>query len=58
VSQKADVPARVDGGGLVIKKLCLYIGNKEFTGEMKVVADGVVVARNERGVNPTARIYQ
>ena len=58
VSQKADVPARVEGGGLVIKKLCLYIGNKEFTGEMKVVADGVVVARNERGVNPTARIYQ
>lgn len=59
VSQKSDVPARVEGGGgLVIKKLCLYIGNKEFTGEMKVVADGVVVARNERGVNPTARIYQ
>jgi len=59
VSQKASVPAKVEGGGgLVIKKLCLYIGNKEFTGEMKVVADGVVVARNERGVNPTARIYQ
>ena len=38
----------------------VYIGNEEFTGRMKVVADGVVVARNQRGskLNPMQRVYQ
>ncbi|MDD5532392.1 MAG: hypothetical protein PHC52_06340 [Syntrophales bacterium] len=45
------------GKGLTIKNLQLIIGGKEFTGEMKVVADGVVVERNRRGINPTKRVY-
>jgi hypothetical protein len=45
-------------GGLVIKNLQLFVGNEEFDGRIKVVADGVVVDRNRRGYNPTSRAYR
>jgi hypothetical protein len=43
------------GGG--IGEIRIYLGNEELTGKMKVVADGVVVERNKRGVIPTSRVY-
>jgi len=53
------IPVEMKGGaqGVVIQNLQLFIGGKEFEGEMKVIADGVVVARNQRNVNPMQRVY-
>lgn len=45
------------GAGLSIGTLKIYIGNTEIKDIARVEADGVVVARNERGVNPTTRVY-
>ena len=44
---------------LVIKNLQVYLDGKEVKDNMKVIADGVVVARNSRSsLNPTTRLYR
>ncbi len=46
-----------NGGGFngVIK---IYLDGQEIPGRVKIIADGVVVERNRRGVNSTSRVYQ
>ncbi len=46
-----------NGTVLVINELRLYIGNEEFTGHIKAVADGHIVERNRWGINPIIRVY-
>jgi hypothetical protein len=36
----------------------VYLDGQEIPGRVKVIADGVVVERNRRGVSSTARVYQ
>lgn len=36
----------------------IYIDGREITDRMKVIADGVAVERNQRGVAPVTRIYK
>lgn len=59
VSQKRDIPVKMSGGGRPsIGVIKIYLDGQEVSGRVKVIADGVVVERNKRGVNSTTRVYQ
>ena len=36
----------------------VFIGDEDFTNKVKIIADGVVVDRNRRGVLTDRRMYQ
>ncbi len=45
-------------GGVSIGNIQVFLDGKEIGGVMKIIADGVVVARNRSGINATMRVYQ
>lgn len=49
--------SRRSGGGLSIGILKVFVGNTEIKDIARVEADGVIVARNRRGVNPLQTVY-
>lgn len=49
---------RGGGGRPSIGVLKVFIGNQEIKDIARVEADGVIVARNQRGVNTKQRVYQ
>jgi len=48
---------RSGGGRPSIGEIKIYLDGEEVKGRMEVIADGVVVGRNRRGVDATTRIY-
>ena len=54
---EAEISRRGGTGGFSIGVLKVYIGDKEVKDIARIEADGVIVARNQRGVNPTMRVY-
>ena len=53
--EKITPAGQVGGFNGVIK---IYLDGQEIPGRVKIIADGVVVERNRRGVNSTSRVYQ
>lgn len=52
------VQASGNGGGAQMINVRVFIGDTELRSLVRVEADGVIVARNSRGVNSSMRVYQ
>ena len=52
------IPVEMRGGsGGFNGTIQVFLDGQELPGRVKVIADGVIVERNSRGVNPTQRVY-
>jgi len=57
-AENARETSLIKNGGLQVGELKIYLDGQEVGGRIKVIADGHIVERNQRGISPTQRIYQ
>lgn len=56
--ERVQTAEQAKGGGGFNGTIKVYLDGQEIPGRVKIIADGVVVDRNRRGVNARTRVYQ